>query len=176
MNGENIKKLNFSCGGDIRSGWDNCDWQETDDVRVIFCDANTFPYSFKDDTYDYILLKQCLNFYENPRWVLLELWRIAKDKGIIAIEVPYFNNKGAFTDMDSKRFFHEQSFITFVEDNCRIEKKNNFEIAHLYLEPTRVGKFFPVSLRKKLSLFIGGLIGKMYIKLRIKKTWCFTTP
>lgn len=164
-----LKKLNFSCGDNIREGWDNCDWQESKDKRVIFCDANAFPYPFKDNTYDYILLKQCLNFYEDPRRVLVELWRISRDKAIIDIEVPYFNNKGAFTDMDSKRFFHEQSFITFVEDNCRIEKKNNFKIAYLYLEPTRIGKLFPKSLRKKLSLFISGLIGKMFVKLEVRK-------
>jgi len=169
MDVKSLKKLNFSCGDDIREGWDNCDWQETKRKDVIYCNANKFPYPFKDNIYDYILLKQCLNFYEDPRKVLLELWRISRNNAIIDIEVPYYNNKGAYTDIDSKRFFHEQSFITFVEDNCRIEKKRKFEIISIFLEPTKIGSFFPSSLRKKLSLFINGLIGKMYVKLRVIK-------
>ena len=47
-----MKKLNFSCGGDIKEGWDNCDIQESQ--NVLFCDANKFPYPFNDNTYDYI--------------------------------------------------------------------------------------------------------------------------
>ena len=130
MNKSDLKKLNFSCGDDIREGWDNCDWQETKRKEVIYCNANKFPYPFFDDNYDYIFLKQCLNFYEDPRRVLLELWRISRNNAIIDIEVPYYNNKGAYTDIDSKRFFHDQSFIKFVEDNCRIEKKKKFEIVY----------------------------------------------
>ncbi len=164
-----MKKLNFSCGNDIREGWDNCDWQETHDKKVIYCDANKFPFPFTDNAYDIILLKQCLNFYEDPRQVLLELWRIAKPGAIISIEVPYYNNKGAYTDMDSKRFFHDQTFITFVENNCRIDKTPQFKILMLYLEPTVVGRFFPSFVRKKLSLFITGLIGKMFVKLQVIK-------
>ena len=164
-----MKKLNFSCGDDIRVGWDNCDWQKTDRKDVIYCNADKFPYPFKDNTYDYILLKQCLNFYQDPRKVLLELHRISKNNCIIDIEVPYYNNKGAYTDLDSKRFFNDQSFIKFVENNCRIEKKDSFEIISLILEPTNAGKFFPEFLRKKLSLFIGGLISKIYVKLKVNK-------
>lgn len=146
-----MKKLNFSCGDDIKVGWDNCDWQETSRKDIIYCDANKFPYPFEDSTYNYILLRQCLNFYQDPRKVLVELHRISKNNGIIEIEVPYYNNKGAYTDLDSKFFFNDQSFIKFVEDNCRIEKKNNFELVKLILEPTKFGKIFPESLRKKLS-------------------------
>lgn len=164
-----MKKLNFSCGDDIKSGWDNCDWQETERKEVIYCNADAFPYPFKNNTYDYILLKQCLNFFQDPRKTLVELHRIAKNDCIIDIEVPYYNNKGAYTDLDSKRFFNDQSFIKFIEDNCRIEKKGNFEIIEIKLEPTRFGKLFPKSLRKNLSVFIGGLIGKIYVKLKVKK-------
>ncbi len=164
-----MKKLNFSCGGDIREGWDNCDWQKTNKKNIVYCNADEFPYPFKDNVYDYILLKQCLNFYQDPRKTLIELHRISKNNCIIDIEVPYYNNKGAYTDIDSKRFFHEHSFITFIEDDCRIEKKKRFEIVYLYLEPTKAGKFIPSLLRKRLSLFISGLIGKMYIKLRVIK-------
>mgnify|MGYP001592428625 CR=1 FL=1 len=52
-----MKKLNFSCGNDMREGWDNCDWQKTRRKDVIYCDANKFPYPFKDNTYDHVLLR-----------------------------------------------------------------------------------------------------------------------
>ena len=141
-----MKKLNFACGNDIRDGWDNCDWQETNRKAiththretlkgkgVIFCDANKFPYSFKDNVYDYILLRQCLTLFDNPRKVLVELHRISKNKAIIHIEVAHYSNKGAYTDLDTKHWFNEQSFVKFIEHNCRINEKNIFELIELKL-------------------------------------------
>ena len=162
-----MKKLNFSCGSDIREGWDNCDWQKSS--KVIFCDANKFPYPFKDNTYDYVLLRQCLNFFYDPRQCLLELRRICKNNAMIRIEVPHYANKGAYTDLDTKHWFNEQSFIKFVEDNCRIEKDKKFEISSLILTPTLLGKFFPNFVKKYLSLIINGLYSQIHIELKVIK-------
>ena len=49
-----MRKLNFGCGRDIKKGWDNCDKQEG--KGIITFNADKFPYPFKDNTYDYILL------------------------------------------------------------------------------------------------------------------------
>ncbi len=164
-----MKKLNFSCGNDIKKGWDNCDWQKTKRKDVLPCNANKFPYPFKDDTYDYILLKQCLNLFEKPRQVLEELHRISSNEAIIEIEVAYCNNKGAFTDLDTIHWFNEQTFLKYLESNCRIKKEEYFKLIELKLIPTIVGKFFPESLRNKLNLFIGGLISQIHLKLRVIK-------
>ena len=54
-------KLNFGCGKDIRVGWDNVDILECKDIFKSF-DFNKFPYPLKEDYYDYILMKQIINF------------------------------------------------------------------------------------------------------------------
>ena len=147
-----MKKLNFSCGNNIRSGWDNCDWQKTNRKDVIFCDADKFPYPFKDDIYDYVLLRQCLTLFDNPRKCLVELYRISKNNGTIHIEVAHYSNKGAYTDLDTKHWFNDQTFIKLYENNCRIDKKDMFKLVELKLIPTKVGKFIPDFIRRSLSL------------------------
>jgi ubiquinone/menaquinone biosynthesis C-methylase UbiE len=160
-----MKKLNFSCGNDIKEGWDNCDWQKG--KNVIFCDANKFPYPFKKNTYDYIYARNCLQLFNEPRKVLEELWRISKDGAIIEVITAHWHNKGAYTDLDTKHFFNEQSFIKLVEGNCRIEYKPKFKIEKIKLVQTKIGKFIP--FREKLSNIFGGLIGEMNIKLKVIK-------
>lgn len=162
-----MKRLNFACGDDIREGWDNCDWQES--KKIKFCDANEFPYPFKNNTYDYVLLKQCLTLFDNPRKVLLELRRICKNEAIIEIRCAYYNNKGAYTDLDTKHWFNNQTFIKLCENNCRIDKKDLFRIKELMLIPTPIGKILPKFVREKLSLFTGGLISVINVKLEVIK-------
>lgn len=162
-----MKKLNFACGNDLRKGWDNCDIQKHKDI--IYCDANKFPFPFKDNSYDYILLKQCFFLFEHPRRVLDEFKRILKDKGVIDITINHYSNKGSYTDLDTKRFFNEQTFIQYVKDNCRVNKINQFKIVKMDIKPTRVGRMFPRFIREKLCSFINGLVALICIKLQVRK-------
>jgi len=162
-----MKKLNFGSGRDIKEGWDNCDKQKG--KGIITLNADKFPYPLKDNTYDYILLKQSLDFVEDVRATLFELWRVSKPNAIIKIEVPYYNNRGAFNDIETKHFFSDNTFRIFVEETCIINKQNKFEIDKLILTPTIVGKFLPKGLRNKLSMFISGLISQIHVSLRVKK-------
>ena len=157
------KRLNFGCGIDIKEGWDNCDKQKG--KGIITFNADKFPYPLKDNTYDYILMKQSLDFIEDIRATLFELWRVSKPNAIIRIEVPYYNNRGAFNDIETKHFFSDNSFRIFVEETCIINKQNKFKIDELILTPTIVGKFLPKGLRNRLS----GLISQIHVKLRVMK-------
>lgn len=163
-----MKRLNFGCGTDIREGWDNCDIQKGE--GVISFDANIFPYKkLKDNFYDYIYLREILPVINEPDKVLFELWKKSKPGCIIEIEVPYHNNKGAVNDMQLKHFFNDKIFEIFVEEKCVINKKKRFEIYELELEPTRIGSIFPRYIRGRLALFIGGLISKVHVKLKVNK-------
>jgi len=163
-----MNKLNFGSGSDIKEGWDNVDIQESPKLTMIF-NFNEFPYPIKDNTYDYIFLSQVLEHLDKPDKVLLELRRICKPNGIIRIEVPYYNNKGAFGSMEHIHYFSDETFKDFIEERKVINKKNEFEISSLELTPTNIGKLFPRYIRKKLSLFIGGLISKVYVELEVIK-------
>lgn len=163
-----MKKLNFGCGNDLRLGWDNCDVQKGN--GVIYCDANIFPYPFKDSTYDIIYAKQVLEMVEKPDKVLEELWRIGKDGARILVIVPYWHNKGAFNDIQTKHYFNENSFIYFVEQiPCRIERLKKFKIVRLKKRTTLVGALIPEILRRKIDLFFSGLYSEMEVMLEIRK-------
>jgi len=163
-----MKKLNFGCGNDIRAGWDNVDIQKSPKLTKIF-DFNKFPYPIKKDCYDLIYLSNVLEHLEKPDKVLEELWRISKHNAIIEIIVPYYNNKGAFNDMQHLHYFSDKTFQTFVERSKKINKNRKFEIKKLTLLPTNIGKLIPKAIREKLSLFIGGLISQVHVKLKVIK-------
>ena len=162
------KKLNFGCGNDIRKGWDNVDIQKGKDIAKSF-DFGKFPYPIKDNVYDYIFLSQVLEHLEKPEKVLLELRRICKPGGIIRIEVTYYNNKGAFNSLEHIHYFSDETFRDFVEERKVIDKQRGFKIQSLYVTPTIIGKFFPYFIRRKLSLFIGGLMANVEVELKIIK-------
>jgi ubiquinone/menaquinone biosynthesis C-methylase UbiE len=162
-----VKRLNFGCGTDIKGGWDNCDVQKNE--KVIHCDGDVFPYPFKSNIYEYVLLREVLEYLESPDKVLFELWRISKQNGTIEIEVPYYNNKGAFNDIVMKHYFNDVAFKVFVNQHNNLNKERKFEIIELTLRPTHIGRFFPKIMREKLSVFIGGLIGKITVKLKVIK-------
>ena len=159
-------KLNFGCGEDIMDGWDNADVQSEAPISFNF---DEFPYPIKDSTYDKIICKQVLEHLMRPKKALEELHRISKKNAIIHIEVPFYNNKGSFNDMDHFHYFSGRTFELFVEERTKIKKKEMFEIDYLELTPTKVGRLLPKKLREKLSLFIGGLISQVRVDLKVIK-------
>jgi SAM-dependent methyltransferase len=164
-----MKKLNFGCGTDIKqsSDWVNCDIQKG--KGVVSFDFSRFPYPFKDNTFDYILAREILVYFDSPQKVLLELRRISKKDAIIELEVPYYNNKGAHNDIEVKHYFSDSTFKTLVEQPYNLKKLKQFEIVSSLLNPTKVGKLMPKTLRNKLSLFLGGLISTLNVKLKVIK-------
>jgi ubiquinone/menaquinone biosynthesis C-methylase UbiE len=163
-----MKKLNFGCGNDVRKGWDNCDVQEG--KGVISFNFNSFPYPIKESTYDYIEARQVLNFLKEPDEVLYELRRITKQGGIIWVKVPWYNNKGAHNDIQTKYYFNDDSFIHFATQfPCRINTEKKFEIIKIEKQPTIIGKFMPAWLRGKLDVFISGMISNIIVEFKVIK-------
>jgi len=163
-----MKKLNFGCGDKIWEDYDNVDMQKSPKITKSF-NFNIFPYPIKDNTYDYIWSRSVLEHLDEPGNVLKELWRICKPNAIIEIIVPYYNNKSAVSDMQHKHFFSDTTFKVLVNEDCVINKKRLFEIRYIELVPTNIGGIMPKMIREKLSLFIGGLISYVHIKLRVIK-------
>jgi len=163
-----MKKLNFGCGEDIREGYENVDIQKNLKIQKSF-NFDKFPYPLKKDTYDYVWSRSVLEHLERPENALKELWKACKYNAIIEIIVPYYNNKSAFSDMQHRHFFSDTTFKIFVDEVCIVDKKKMFEIKEIELVPTNIGKVFPKKLREKLSLFIGGMISYIHIKLRVLK-------
>ena len=163
-----MRRLNFGCGKDIRTGWENCDVQKG--AGVISFDFNKTPYPIKDSTYDLIETRSVLEMLDNVDDVLYELRRITKNLGRIRIFVPYWHNKGAYNDIQVKHFFNEYSFIYFAEQKpCRIDTVKKFRILKLIKEPTIMGRLFPRFIRDKLDLFFSGIYANLEIELEVIK-------
>ncbi len=163
-----MRKLNFGCGNDIREEWDNVDIQKSNKLTKSF-DFNKFPYPIKENTYEYIFLKNVLEHLEEPDKVIDELRRICKKDAIIEIIVPHYTNKGAYSDMQHKHYFNEIAFKLLEEPITIINKSRKFEIMELKITPTVVGIFFPKILREKLALLINGLLSQIHVKLKVIK-------
>jgi len=164
-----MKKLNFGSGNDIKEGWDNVDIQKSPKLTKSF-DFDKFPYPLKDNTYDYVLVRQVIEHVLYPDRMLFELHRICKNKGIIRIETAHYTNKGAYNDMQHLHFLNENAFKFFVETRTLInERKNMFKIKELVITPTAIGKFIPNFLRQKLSLFLNGLNSQIHCTYEVLK-------
>lgn len=163
-----MEKLNFGCGLNSTPGWDNADIQEG--VGNLCFDFNVFPYPISNDTYDEVYTRSVLEHLDKPKRVLEELHRVCKKGAIIEIIVPYYNNKSAYSDMDHKHFFNDTAFKNFVNGKTERKKPNLFEIYSLELVPTAVGKcLISKTLAKGLSLFFGGIISYIHVKLKVIK-------
>ena len=60
-----LNKLNLGCGGDYKKGWVNLDYRSNIKTDVKW-NLEKFPYPFKPNTFDEILLKSVLEHMQNP--------------------------------------------------------------------------------------------------------------
>ena len=164
-----MKKLNLGCGKKIKPGFMNVDIQKSPGIDKSF-NFDKFPYPFKNNTFDYVLIDNVLEHLENPERVLLELHRICKNGAVIRIIVPYWNSKPAF-NLEHKHFFHERSLelLLGVEHSYKDVKVKKFEIKEMKLLPVRLFSFIPAFIRNKLSNYICNVIQAIDAKIIVLK-------
>lgn len=82
-------KLNLGCGSDIREGYVNVDFRPVDG-RVLVQDLSKFPWIFKSESADEILMLDSLEHfpYRLTQTILLECCRVLKFGGKIVLQVP----------------------------------------------------------------------------------------
>ena len=86
----NMKKLNFGCGEKHLDGFINVDWNPLAKPDVVQ-DLNKFPYSFDDNTFDFIEASHIIEHLDKPFDVMRELHRILKPGGVLHMKVPHFS-------------------------------------------------------------------------------------
>lgn len=79
-------------------------------------DMNLFPYPFRDNSIEEVLLINILEHLPNTIRIIEVIWRICKNGAMVKITVPYYNSRGAYRDPTHVTFFKEQTFDYFTED------------------------------------------------------------
>jgi predicted SAM-dependent methyltransferase len=153
-----MKKLHLGCGTDYKKGYINVDINKKVKTDIIH-DLEKYPYPFKDNEFDKIIMKHVLEHLNDTVKTLKELERIINKKGIIKIEVPYYKNKGAFRDPTHKRFFTEDMFPEYFNEDFKIIK-NELRCKG------RFRKFIP--FKKLLNYLFWGIYDVLYVELRKK--------
>lgn len=123
-----LKKLHLGSGEDYKKGWINLDVSDVDiygkKIKVdIKHNMNKFPYPFKDNEFDEILMKHTLEHLDDPFKVIEEINRIAKPGAIITITVPHFSSYQSYQDPTHKHYFGINTIDYFKGRNEIILKK-----------------------------------------------------
>ena len=118
-------KLNLGCGEHICNGFIGVDTLPLTNVDVV-ADLATFPWPFKDNVIQEIIMYNILEHLSETIKVMEEVWRILVHNGIVNIIVPYYNSPGAFMDPTHVRFFTENSFDYFTENYSPLSRYNYY--------------------------------------------------
>jgi SAM-dependent methyltransferase len=109
-----VKILELGCGK--RKGW-NCpydgeiigvDIDKNSQADVIW-DLEKFPYPFKNNEFDAIYMRHCLEHLSDTFKVMKEIHRITKPNGRVRILVPYGVSAWALGNLTHKKFFSYSS-------------------------------------------------------------------
>jgi ubiquinone/menaquinone biosynthesis C-methylase UbiE len=117
-------KANLGCGNRYMQGWINVDISDKDIYgNIIKVDKkhnlDKFPYPFKDNTFDEVLMRHTLEHLKDIDKAVQEMIRIAKKGGKIRIVVPHYTFYGAFRDPTHKHFFSYDS-INYFKGKCKV--------------------------------------------------------
>jgi len=122
-----MKKLNLGSGMKPLKGFINVDFTQRKGVDVVH-NLEKFPYPFKDNSVDYIMMDNILEHLEDTIKVMQEIHRISKPNTIIDIIVPHYSGAGAFTSLTHKKFFGSQSFNDLEPSRWQRYIKPEFKI------------------------------------------------
>lgn len=120
-----MKKLNLGCGADYKKGWINLDIDDNKDIygRPVTVDVkhdlNKFPWPFKDNEFEKILMMGILEHIRDLEKGVKELARISKKGCVIKISVPYFMSYFAYRELYTHKFsLNSFQLFNIFKENC----------------------------------------------------------
>ena len=170
---KNWKKLNLGCGRDLKpksEGWVNADAQKAKGVDKSF-NFEKFPWPFKANTFDYVLMDNVLEHIDNIPKLMDELWRVCKNNAIIEIFVPYWNNSVAYNTPDHKHYFNTRTFevICDYKSSSKINPEDKFELLKVTRIPGDAKKKIPLRILNFLDKFLHSIFINIHAKIKVKK-------
>lgn len=160
-------KLNLGCGQKYLIGYINCDYSKNL-KKDKFIDLNKFPYPFKDNYADEILMDNVLEHLDDIPSIMMELYRILKKDGILKIIVPYAKSDWAFQDPTHKHFFTEKSMDYFTDKGFYTEFKFILLKADLRCDKENIKQRLRayIPFRNILRYFFFNLYDGVYFELK----------
>ncbi|MBU0635521.1 class I SAM-dependent methyltransferase [Candidatus Micrarchaeota archaeon] len=163
---KNAKIVDLACGQRKIPGAIGLDKDPVSHAQVIADATKKLP--FDSNSLDMVF---CLNFLEHTLdfdSVLSEIYRILKPKGILHVEVPYYNSFN-----HSQIPFHRVQFCETTMENFYTKKgtfarysKAKFKILETELYFTKLARIFPKGIRIKCAHYISNLCYQIYWKLQ----------
>lgn len=150
-----MKRLNLGCGSKYKKGWVNLDFSDKDTygtkIRAdVYHDLNKFPWPFKDNEFDEILIEHTLEHLQDLSKIMKEMTRITKENGLIIIIVPHFSCYIAYRDpthihnftLDSINYFKGNNKIVYKKLRASRNKVINLVSPLINLFPNVYERFF----------------------------------
>jgi SAM-dependent methyltransferase len=107
---ESMKTLDLGCGQHTKlPGSVGLDLRPAPHVDVVH-DLDTYPYPFKENTFDHIEMSHVIEHVARPLHLMNEVHRIAKSGGTVRIITPHYSSQLSYGDLEH---FHHLGWITF---------------------------------------------------------------
>ena len=117
--------LNLGCGKKTLPNAINLDIKDGEGIDTV-CDIRKgLPYqdeTFKEIICDYVLCQ--IHFPAEFKFVMNEIWRVLKPKGILKLKVPNARFPCAFQDPMDCRYFVKETFDYFNKEHYRFTEFN----------------------------------------------------
>lgn len=109
-----MKILDIGCGNNKTPNSIGCDFIKLPDVDIVH-DLNQFPYPFKNNEFDIVISRHCLQHLFDISNVIDEIYRILKPHGKLILYLPHYASDNFNTDPTHKSSFGIRSMNYFCD-------------------------------------------------------------
>lgn len=129
-------KLDVGCGSSKKAGFIGMDILNFENVDIVH-DLGCYPWPFKDNEVEELIMDNVLEHLERPLKVIEEVYRISSNNCTLKITVPYFRSIYAFIDPTHVNFFSLHWFDYFDKSKS-LANKYAYSSCHLRIEKKTV--------------------------------------
>lgn len=119
-------------------------------------DLNDYPWPLKDNSFDLIIAQHSLEHLNDVVKTMEEIYRIGKNGARVLIQVPFFRNLDAISDITHKHLFSTKSMDYFLENT----KVFNYHYSMARFEQVGMWLGWPSESKNLLRGFLKSFINK----------------